>query len=53
MKYFLFFLLAGCTSQEREVEQVCELTCTDCKLVELKCDTTHKKDNKELGNGSL
>ena len=49
MKILFLLLLVGCSTQEREVQQVCELKCTDCKYVELKCDTNHNKENRELG----
>lgn len=50
MRILILLLLTGCVSQERDVEQLCELKCTDCKYVELKCDTNNKTDDKRLGN---
>jgi hypothetical protein len=49
MKFLLLLLLAGCTTKEAEVEQVCEFSCTDCKNVELKCDTKIKREITEVG----
>ena len=49
MKILLLLFLVGCTTQEREVNQACELKCTECSYVELKCDVQHKTDDKDLG----
>ena len=49
MKILLLLLLASCSVQERAVQQSCELKCTECDYVEIKCDVKNKADNKDLG----
>lgn len=46
---FLLLCLTGCSSKINDMSQDCELECTECKYVELKCKLKTEQDNKDLG----